>query len=273
MARERDDEYDDRPPRRRDRELEQRDDYADDPSTGGPSRRPVSKGINVCGLIALIMGAIGLVLALIPCIGVIGIPVAAVGLLLGVIGLFTSGKTTGRGLPIAGTCVSLAGLIIGGAWLALFAVTAKNVKEDVEQAQVRFEQQMKEDEAKRKAAEKEFREGKATTVTAQQLDKDYDENAVSADRKYKDKVLEISGKVARVNRDRFGKSWVEFDVDESTAIIKCEFGRDSQDDLAKVDVKKNVVIRGKCKGKTVGRGKKEDEIVLTDCFLVSKVAP
>lgn len=270
MPRDRDDEYEDRPQRRRDRDRDEIDDYADDPSGRSAPRRPMSKGMNVCGLIALIMGVIGLVLALIPCVGIIGIPIAAVGLLLGVIGIFTSGQTTGRGLPIAGTCVSLGGVLVGSLWLALFAVGTKQARQDLQVMQAEMEKQQKIAEANRIEAEKQMRDGKALAVTPQQLNDDYDENPINADRKYKDKVLEVTGKVTRVNRDKFGKSWVEFEADDSTALVKCEFARDSQDQLANVEARKTVVIRGKCKGKTSGRGKKEDAIVLENCILVTK---
>ena len=186
QRRDRDDDFDDdRPARRRPRDeydcagrLRRR--------PGRARRGPVSKGVNVCGLIALIMGIVGLIFALIPCIGVIGIPIAAIGLLLGLIGLMTAGKTTGRGLPIAGTCVSLAGLLIGGGWLLFFVYASKKSQDRIEvmqkemeaQAKVAQEQARAADEEKKKK-ERELREGPAITVTADKLYEEYDANPLT----------------------------------------------------------------------------------------------
>jgi tRNA_anti-like len=270
--RDRDFEFDDdRPARRRPRDdYDDRDDYADGPG-GGPHRGPVGKGVNICGVIALVLGILGLVIALIPCFGIIGIPLAAIGLLLGIIGIFTSGKTTGRGMPIAGTCVSAAGLLIGVLWLALAANFFKKVDEKIaaEQAAIERESNLAQEEArkaaeKREREEKEFREGKAVTVTAQKLYEDYRANALSADSKYKTKVLEISGAVDRVDKDRFGRAAVELKTGDD-GIVRCEFPRDAVAQLEKLKPEQKVTIRGRC----TGRGKK-DEIKLEDCLLVTR---
>ena len=256
---------DERPARRR-----SRDDYADGPG-GGPRRGPVGKGVNICGVIALVLGILGLVISLIPCFGIIGIPLAAVGLLLGIIGIFTSGRTTGRGMPIAGTIVSAAGLLIGGIWLALAANFFKKADERMEAARVEGERQGKiaqeearKAEEKRQKEEKELREGKAVAVTAKELYDDYRKNSLTADSKYKNKVVEITGAVDRVDKDRFGRAAVEFKTD-GDSVVRCEFPRDAVAPLEKLKTGQQVSIRGRC----TGLGKK-DEIKVEDCLLVTR---
>jgi hypothetical protein len=253
----RDDDFDDRPRRRR-------DDY-DDPGYSSAAPRRASKGVSVVGIVSLVFGLMGLVMSVIPCIGIVGIPVAAVGLLLGIIGLFTSGHTTGRGMPIAGTCVSLAGVLIGSLWIALFAVSVKKGQEGLAEMRVEMEKQAQIAEERRKKEEQELREGKATTVTAARLAMDYEDNVLSADSKYKSKVLEVSGTVKRVGRDQFGKPWIEFETGHD-AIVKCEFPREAQGDLEKVEANKTATIRGRCKG--VNKRPKSDEIVVENCVLM-----
>lgn len=257
----RDDEYedDDRPSRRR-----SRDSFDDDPSYS-PAPAPRSKGVSVLGVIALILGIIGLIISLIPCFGMFGIPITAIGLLLGIIGIFTSGQTTGRGLPIAGTSVSLVGLLIGIAWVAVAGVWMKETGERLNESMAEFEKQAQVAEAKRVQDEKELREGKAIVLLATKLDDDYDKNRLSADTKYKGKVLELTGTVRRVDRDRLGNPWIEFETD-SDAIMKCEFSKSSGNELARVEVDKTITIRGRCKGKSRGRDG-DDEIVLENCLL------
>ncbi|HKA07915.1 MAG TPA: hypothetical protein VKD71_11705, partial [Gemmataceae bacterium] len=186
--RDRDDDFhDDHPAHRRPRDdYDVRDDYEDGPG-GGPRRGPPGPGINVCGVIALVLGIIGLLISLIPCVGFfVGIPLAAIGLLLGIIGIFT-GKRTGRGFAIAGTCVSAAALFIGGLWLALGARLVKKAEENAQIARVEMEKQAKiAQEEARKAEEKRQKEEKETVAaTAKELYDDYRTNALSADSKYK----------------------------------------------------------------------------------------
>lgn len=115
---------DDRP-----RDADRRDDrdFDSEPRRGrrGDRRReePKAKRPSVPGALALLFGISGLTVSIIPFIGAFGLIGAGVGLILGVIGLVLAKKSGGRvgsGLPLAGTLVSVAGLVCGGAWLALF---------------------------------------------------------------------------------------------------------------------------------------------------------
>lgn len=71
---------------------------------------PKSSQTNALGIIAIVLGGIGFVLAFIPFVGVVGGFLAFVGLVLGVIGLFMKNK--GKGTAIAGTAVSGLALIL-----------------------------------------------------------------------------------------------------------------------------------------------------------------
>src|SRR5262245_36393748 len=248
------------------------DDFDDDPAySRSPLPRP--KGVNVCGVIALVLGIIGLVIALIPCVGIVGIPIAAIGFLLGVIGIFTSGRTTGRGLPIAGTCVSVAGLVIAGIWLALTASVIKKSGEQIEAARVEMEAQAKiiQEESRvaqeqRQQEDKELREGQATAATADKLYEEFDKNPLTAESTYKGKVLEVTGTLLRVERDRFGRSTLVFEAGKNAnAAVRCDFSRDANAQLEKLEVKQKVTVRGKYAGKG-----KNQAVRLENCLLVSK---
>lgn len=258
-----DDFDDDRPARRRPR------DESDDESNYSSRSAPRAKGVNVMGVIALILGIIGLIISLIPCFGIIGIPLTAIGLLLGVIGIFTSGQTTGRGLPIAGTSVSLVGLLIGIAWVVVAGAWVKQAGNQIQEGLAEAEKQSQIAQEKQLKLEKEMREGKAVVVLATKLDEDYDANLINADTKYKGKILEVTGKVRRVDRDRSGKPWIELETD-SDAVMKCEFLKEADAALGKVEVNKNITIRGRCKGKS--KGLDADEIVLENCLIAGSVA-
>src|SRR5262245_5755278 len=142
--RNRDNEFDDRPVRRpRHDPYDERDDYADGPS-GGPRRRPAGKGMNIPGLIGMILGLVGLVISLFPCIGwMFGGPLAAIGLVLGIVGLFTGRQTTGRGFPIAATIISVAALLVGGGWFLVARHMTNTAQKKLEDERVAWEQQVK----------------------------------------------------------------------------------------------------------------------------------
>lgn len=71
-------------------------------------------GMNIMGLMAIIAGGLGLVLALIPFIGIVfGILLGLAGVVLGVLGLTLKKFNAKKGLAIAGTILSVLALIIG----------------------------------------------------------------------------------------------------------------------------------------------------------------
>jgi hypothetical protein len=212
-----------------------------------------TKGVSVLGIISLVMGILGSIISLIPCFGmVVGGPIAGIGLLLGVIGLIVSltGKQSGIGFPIAGSAVSLLGLCIAGAWLAITTVFFKQAS-DQAQAQMQREQQ------ERQA----IREGPATKVTAAALYKEYDDNALAADRKYKEKVLEVAGQIERID-DKGFTATVELKTDAEGETVDCKFALDQQNNLVHLKPGQHVTIRGKCKGRA------DDSPTLEKCILV-----
>jgi hypothetical protein len=87
------------------------------------------------GIASLAVGAVGLVLALIPCVGLVfGLPVAVVGLLLGVAALIVAFARGGQGLafPISGAAVSLVAMVIPLIWWLVIARTARRGLEEVQ---------------------------------------------------------------------------------------------------------------------------------------------
>jgi len=212
-----------------------------------------TKGVSVLGIISLVLGIVGSLISLIPCIGmVVGGPIAGVGLLLGVIGLIVSlaGKQSGVGFPIAGSAVSLLGLCIAGVWLAISTLWVKNVGEEVKAQSEKMAQERQE-----------IREGPVTKVTAAELYKEYKANALAADGKYKGKVLEVTGQVERVDEEGFTAK-VELKTDEDGETVDCEFSLDQKVDLMALKPGDEVKIRGK------GTGRDGDSPTLKKCILM-----
>jgi serine/threonine protein kinase len=94
-------------------------------------RRPLeSKAAHRLGIASMVLGAVALLFSLIPCVGMLSIPLSGLGLLLGVLGgivaLFRGG--TGIGFPIAGSALSAMALLIGAFWFHLADTTSETLR-------------------------------------------------------------------------------------------------------------------------------------------------
>ncbi|SFT83504.1 Protein of unknown function [Actinopolyspora lacussalsi subsp. righensis] len=82
---------------------------------------PEQQPSNGLGTAALVLGIIGVVLSLIPGIGIIAWPVVIVGIILGIIGIrkVSQGRATNKKAAITGTILSGVGLVICIIWAIL----------------------------------------------------------------------------------------------------------------------------------------------------------
>lgn len=90
-----------------------------------PAQQAASKEKNIPGLIALILGVIGVVFACIPGALIIGWVLLPVAFILGVVGLLLSGKS--KGTSIAAVIVSVVGVVVGA---TVFLVVVQDAFED-----------------------------------------------------------------------------------------------------------------------------------------------
>ena len=226
-------EEDDRPSRRG-RMQENEEDSRD--SRTGP------KKMSVLGLISVIGGVLSLILSFIPCVGMLSFVGGGIGLVLGIIGLLVAGGSNhGKGLPIAGTIINILSIVIAAVWLLVLTNMGKNGAD----------------------AAKEVESADAVKITAKDLSKEYDSNVVKADATYKGKVLEVTGKVSSITREKATRTTVELGVGADA--IECEFSSSKVGELASVNVGQSVTIRGKCKGQNV----KSQYVVLENCTVVT----
>jgi hypothetical protein len=109
--------YDDEPPRRRRRRRyrdEDDDYYEEEPAQGGA-------GMGL-GITSMVLGIIAVPFAIFPCLGIIVLPIAGLGLLLGLIGLIV-GSSERRGntsFAIAGLASSGGAILMALVWLLAF---------------------------------------------------------------------------------------------------------------------------------------------------------
>lgn len=79
------------------------------------------------------------------------------------------------------------------------------------------------------------------------LYKDYTDNPINADKKYRDKKLQVSGTISTIGRDVGQTPYITFNVDEYGAqTVKMAF--DSDDVVASFQKGQSVTVQGTCSG-------------------------
>lgn len=100
----------------------------------------------------------------------------------------------------------------------------------------------------------------AITTTAHRLYSDYKSNAVAADRKYKDKILRVSGVVDTINRDILQTIYVVLSGDDYFGGVQCFFSDDYEKAIANLRKGQAITIKGKCDGKLMN-------VLLKECII------
>src|SRR5262249_37486962 len=94
-------------------------------------------------------------------------------------------------------------------------------------------------------------------IDAGKLYADYEKNAVAADKKYKEKVVIVSGTIDRIDKDLFGNTYARLRVNDLFG-VQCNFAAASADQLAKARTKMHAVIKGKVMGRL-------GNVIVTEC--------
>lgn len=199
------------------------------------------------------IGGISFLISIIPCFASIGLYPGIAGVLVGFIGLLIAFKSDGRigsGMSIGGMSVSTAAIIIAVGWL----VIGKKVEKEIER---RGKQEVAKAEAKRKAqweqAAKDVQAADPNTivrVTAAQFFAAYEQDEEQADRFYKNRVIEITGIVQRVDFSGDVFTVMLRGGPDQNDTVDCEFAADPaiREQLTRLVPGATVTIRGKCLG-------------------------
>jgi membrane protein implicated in regulation of membrane protease activity len=245
---------DDRPQVHRRSSLDDEEDYDDRPRRRSVSRsKSKTNQVSNLGILSLSTGILALVLSF-TCIGGFAVVPGLIGLVIGIIGFVVAQQSRGRQspiLPIGGSVVSLAAMIVAVVAIISFARTVKNIEKDIREGAAKWEKEEAERKVELAKASTEVKNAVAPIrLTAIQFARAYDDDEERADAVYKNKILEISGTVEEVD-------FVGGD-DTYTVILKagpddtvhCEFAKDPamRARLAQLKPGDMVVIRGKCLG-------------------------
>jgi hypothetical protein len=104
------------------------------------------------------------------------------------------------------------------------------------------------------------------TVTAEELQKDYADNGVAADRKYRRKTLEVTGKIRKIGRLEMSSStYLTFET-EGDLVVLAYFFKEHEDLLLKVKRGDTVAVIGFGAGLT-----RDKKIWVSRCSALKKI--
>ncbi len=100
-------------------------------------------------------------------------------------------------------------------------------------------------------------------VSASQLVNDYKANEVSADIKYKNKMVEISGTIKSIGKDILDQPYVAIAGNSSDTFtdVQCMFDKSDQDQLASLSKNTKITLRGRVDGILMN-------VLIRDCIVI-----
>ena len=228
-----------------------------------PPEHPQHKGASGFGIAAVIIGIIALLVAWVPFCGMAAIPLAAIGLILASVGLIVSlsgGRST-VGMSVAGGVVCLIAIIVPvvvtGASVAFFGAAAEQAAQEAARQQAELEARLATQPATAPAAV-----DPADLLQAFQQQA-YADSATPADDHYKGRLVELTGTIAGTGTDPTGRRYITFAPDPAAGRVQCFFARDKAAKASALRQGQSVTIRGRCEG-TSGY----HTVVVRDCEVV-----
>lgn len=197
------------------------------------------------GIASLVIGIISAVLGFIPLCNYFALIPAAVGLIFGIIDIpLSKKKQKSIGFGIAGTVLNVLAIALIVVWTMVIGGVAAETSKTLDDMSGKTKTVISKDYSK-----PEF------ILSSEALYKEYKANEVSADSKYKNKIIQISGVIENIGKDVMGKPYVILageGVIEGLNGIQCFFNEDQAGDFANLQKGQNVTIIGKCDGMMLG---------------------
>lgn len=80
-----------------------------------------------------------------------------------------------------------------------------------------------------------------------QLHKEYMDNPISADAKYKGKTLKLTGKVGNIDREIAGNTYITFEID-FLEDVRITFKKSEESKVAQLKKGQQITVKGECTG-------------------------
>ena len=101
----------------------------------------------------------------------------------------------------------------------------------------------------------------SVTISASKLYKEYNENEIAADEKYKGKIIEVTGVIRDIGNDIMDNAYITLVGNEYFGDIQCYFNEKSV--LASLSKGKRITVMGSCSGLMMN-------VHLNDCIIKLK---
>ena len=98
----------------------------------------------------------------------------------------------------------------------------------------------------------------SVTISASKLYKEYNENEIAADEKYKGKIIEVTGVIRDIGNDIMDNAYITLVGNEYFGDIQCYFNEKSV--LASLSKGKRITVMGSCSGLMMN-------VHLNDCII------
>jgi hypothetical protein len=197
------------------------------PATGQPSdSAPVAAKKSGLGIASVVIGICAGLAALVPVIGCAGLPLAGIGFLLGLVGVFTAARGA-KGLPAAGLGLNVAAVVVS------LVVTSVAVQQATPEAQTA------------RVAEAEPDLG---PIEAFVLVSDYKMNEIAADTKYKGKVAIVEGRIKDIGKDLLDQPFITLEGGDVVRSVQCYFAGKDAEKLAELSKGSFVTVKGRIQG-------------------------
>lgn len=114
-------------------------------------------------------------------------------------------------------------------------------------------------------AQKEEQADNVMKVDYEKLHKDYMDNPIAADEKYKGKILELTGEVYNIDREIAGNPYITFNVggEYSFKDVRITFKKSEEKKVTELKKGQTITIRGECRGTLLST-----TVSLNDCEIV-----
>lgn len=220
------------------------------------------------GIASLILGIISLIIGFIPLCGTIALLPAIIGVILGIIDIAKKNKTgENKNQSIAGLIMSAIAVVVIIFWIVVASgveveTNSNFTNEYLENKQIEEEQNKNEQVIQQKEEIKQEEKKDYIEVDYKVLHKEYMDNPIAADAKYRGKKLRLTGEVYNIDREIMGNTYITFYID-FLEDVRITFKMSEESKVAQLRKGQTVTIQGICKGTLLSTS-----VALNDCEII-----
>lgn len=195
---------------------------------------------------SLVLGIIGFCIGLVPCLGVwVAVPIAVIGLVLGIIALINAGslgqdgQPKPKGMAIAGTIVCGFALVVSVVWFLTQAAAVGAAADEAKTSSRQVGSSAAEEEAPA-----------AMEVALGALLAEYKENEVRADARFKGNTVVVTGQVGDVKKDIMDQIYVTLGTGKQfeVPVIQCFIAKGYEGKAAALSKGDTITVVGRVEG-------------------------